>query len=249
MNIQLDCVLSKNKAREARRVEDSVRQTSRAIAIRKRNKFIEKHIKLVHLVAHKYSKKCNEPYEDLVQVGSIGLIKAANNFNEELNNAFSSFAVPKIEGEIQHYLRDKVPSLKVPRHAIEKFGQVRRLRRQFIASGRQITEEQVAIKIGMTVEQWKEIAALNSAPAKVSWDELPYEPMLEEEKKEDTSMVYEALSKLNSQQRYCVTQRFFQGASISDIANNLKTSTITVEAVLAESLYLLNSHLSSYYAA
>lgn len=235
MNIQLDCVLKSNKAR--------------VIAIRKRNKFIEKHIKLVHLVAHKYSKKCNEPYEDLVQVGSIGLIKAANNFKEELNNAFSSFAVPKIEGEIQHYLRDKVPSLKVPRHAIEKYGQVRRLRRQFIASGRQIDELQVAIKIGMTEEQWKEIAALNSAPAKVSWDELPYEPMLEEEKKEDNSFVYEALAKLSSQQRYCVTQRFFQGASISDIANNLKTSTITVEATIAESLYLLNSHLSNYYAA
>ncbi|MBW4598989.1 MAG: sigma-70 family RNA polymerase sigma factor [Calothrix sp. FI2-JRJ7] len=218
-----------------------------SIKIRKRNKFAEQNAKLVHKIAHKYTKKCNEPYDDIYQVGWIGLLKACDNFKPELNNAFSSFAVPKIEGEIQHYLRDKVPSLKVPRHALEKFAQVKRLRKQFIASGRELKEEQIAKKLGINEEQWKEITALNSAPAKVSWDELPYEPMIDEARTEDNSPVYEALAKLDSRQRYCITQRFFQGKSIQYIANNLKTSTITIEATIAEALYLLNSYLSSNY--
>lgn len=79
-----------------------------------RNKFILKNLNLARKVAHTHSRKCWEPYEDLEQVAVIGLIKAADNFNPNLG-AFSSYAIPKIDGEIKHYLRDK-SLLKIPRN-------------------------------------------------------------------------------------------------------------------------------------
>jgi RNA polymerase sigma factor (sigma-70 family) len=78
-----------------------------------RDKFILKNLNLARKVAHAHSRKCWEPYEDLEQVATIGLIKAADNFNPDLG-AFSSYAIPKIDGEIKHYLRDK-SLLKIPR--------------------------------------------------------------------------------------------------------------------------------------
>jgi RNA polymerase sigma-B factor len=53
--------------------------------------------------------------DDLKQVGCIGLMKAVRRFRPELGNAFSSFAIPYIRGEIQHYLRDRIPLIRPPR--------------------------------------------------------------------------------------------------------------------------------------
>ena len=222
----------------------------RSTKLRERDRFAEKHQKLVHKVVHRYVKKCSEPYDDLYQVGFIGLLKAVDRFDPKLENAFSSFAIPKIEGEIKHYLRDQVPSLKVPRYALEKFAQVKRLRKHFIASGRKLSEEQIAQKIGITCEQWREIANLNSPPAKVSWDELLYEPDANEKAVEGVceSSVYEVLAQLNSKHRYCINQKYLVGKRVEDIAISLKLPVTTINALIAEAIYLMNLYLSENYA-
>lgn len=223
----------------------------RSTKLRERDRFAQKHQKLVHKVVHRYIKKCSEPYDDLYQVGFIGLLKAVDRFDPKLENAFSSFAIPKIEGEIKHYLRDQVPSLKVPRYALEKFAQVKRLRKHFVASGRQLSEEQIAQKIGISTEQWREITNLNSPPAKVSWDELLYEPDINEKSVDGISggLVYDALTQLSSKHRYCITQKYLIGKQSEDIAISLKLSVLTINALVAEAIYLMNLYLSENYAA
>lgn len=216
---------------------------------KERNRFAERHQKLVHKVVHRYIKKCGEPYDDLYQVGFIGLLKAVDRFDPKLENAFSSFAIPKIEGEIKHYLRDQVPSLKVPRYALEKFAQVKRLRKHFVACGRQLSEEQIAQKIGISINQWQEIQNLNSPPAKVSWDEMLYEPNIEDKGSEDNSSIYEAISRLSTRQRYAVTQRYLMGRRIEDISKSLKIPVASVNELIAEAIYLMNLYLSENYAA
>jgi RNA polymerase sigma factor (sigma-70 family) len=67
-------------------------------------------LKLVHFVAQKFRGMVD--YDDLVQEGTIGLIKAANRFDPSLGNKFPSFAVPYIRGEIQHFIRDKSNTIK-----------------------------------------------------------------------------------------------------------------------------------------
>ncbi|CCQ51758.1 Cyanobacterial SigF-related sigma factor [Crocosphaera watsonii WH 8502] len=74
---------------------------------RLRNKILELNFGLVRREAHHWVHQCPESYEDLVQVGSLGLIRAIERFSIGKGHAFSSFAIPYIRGEIQHYLREK----------------------------------------------------------------------------------------------------------------------------------------------
>jgi RNA polymerase sigma-B factor len=70
-------------------------------------KFAEQHIGLVRKIAHQIKFKCEtETFDDLVSIGTIGLMKAVEKFDDSQGSAFSSLAVPYIRGEILHYLRD-----------------------------------------------------------------------------------------------------------------------------------------------
>ena len=80
-----------------------------------RNQLVQLNIGLVRKEVHHWLKQCNETYDDLLQVGCLGLIRAIERFEMSKGHAFSSFAIPYIRGEIQHYLRDRSPSMRVPR--------------------------------------------------------------------------------------------------------------------------------------
>ena len=80
-----------------------------------RNRLVKLNAGLVRKIAHRVSHQCAEPYEDLEQIGYIGLIRAIERFDPTQGCAFSSFAVPYIRGEMLHFLRDRGSSIKVPR--------------------------------------------------------------------------------------------------------------------------------------
>lgn len=84
-----------------------------------RNRIMELNFGLVRKEAHHWVAQCKESYEDLLQVGCLGLIRAIERFNIEKGHAFSSFAIPYIRGEIQHYLRDKGYSVRIPRRWLD----------------------------------------------------------------------------------------------------------------------------------
>lgn len=68
---------------------------------------IEEHFGLVHKIVNKYFKRTNlYEYDDLFQVGCIGLVKASKKFDESLGNKFSTFAITCIYGELKHHFRD-----------------------------------------------------------------------------------------------------------------------------------------------
>lgn len=73
-----------------------------------RARLIEDHLPLVRSIAGRYARGA-EPLEDLVQVGSVGLIKAVDRFEPERGNSLAALARPAIEGEIRHHLRDRTP--------------------------------------------------------------------------------------------------------------------------------------------
>jgi RNA polymerase sigma-B factor len=86
---------------------------SPSVAIR--NQLVRLNAGLVRKIAHRVSHQCSEPYEDLEQIGYIGLIRAIERFNPSQGCAFSSFAVPYIRGEMLHFLRDRGTAVKIPR--------------------------------------------------------------------------------------------------------------------------------------
>ena len=135
-----------------------------------RNQLVELNFGLVRKEAYYWVNQCHESYEDLVQVGCIGLIKAIEKFELSQRNAFSSYAMPYIRGEIQHYLRDKSVTVKIPRHWLEiqqkAVGVYRSLTDQY---HRQPTDRELAAALKISLSEWQEIklALINRTPLKI----------------------------------------------------------------------------------
>ncbi len=127
-----------------------------------------KNMGLVHSIASRFPYSGVE-YEDLVQIGSIGLLKAIRNFDASKGFAFSTYAVPVITGEIKRFLRDD-GAIKVSRAVRSNFIKIRacteKLRNE---RGRDPTVCELAEKTGLTLEEVVE--ALDSAARPASLDE------------------------------------------------------------------------------
>jgi RNA polymerase sigma-B factor len=80
-----------------------------------RRRLIEAHMPLVRAIARRHAGS-DEPLEDLVQVGAIGLIKAVDRYDPDRGTTFAAYAAPFIAGEIRHHLRDRCAPVRVPRH-------------------------------------------------------------------------------------------------------------------------------------
>ncbi|MDB9312783.1 RNA polymerase sigma factor SigF [Spirulina sp. CS-785/01] len=123
-----------------------------------RNQIVQLNIGLVRKEAHHWVNQCSESYEDLLQVGCLGLIRAIERFDLSKGHAFSSFAVPYIRGEIQHYLRDKVTSVRIPRRWLELRQQAVRVSRKLrIELQRTPTDAEIAEALDIDLREWQEI--------------------------------------------------------------------------------------------
>ncbi len=87
-------------------------QQSRDMTARER--LVEGHLPLVRRLCRRFSRS-GEPPEDLIQVGSIGLLKAIEKYNPTRGDSFVAFAVPVIVGEVKNYFRDHGWAVKIPR--------------------------------------------------------------------------------------------------------------------------------------
>jgi RNA polymerase sigma-B factor len=125
---------------------------------RLRNQIVEINLGLVRKEAHYWVNQCKETYDDLLQVGSIGLINAIDKFEIGKGYAFSTFAIPYIRGEIQHYLRDKGSVMKMPRRWFALMQQAGGITRDLQAKyQRQPTESEIALALDIPVSEWQEI--------------------------------------------------------------------------------------------
>jgi len=130
---------------------------SRNRDIKIRNKLVKLNTGLVRQVAHRIGKQCPEPYEDLEQLGYIGLIRAIERFQPSQGRAFSSFAIPYIRGEMLHYLRDKGSTMKIPRRLQEMYTKGKKFRKELIADlGRMPKDTEIAAKLGVSIKDWNE---------------------------------------------------------------------------------------------
>ncbi|MEO1208858.1 MAG: sigma-70 family RNA polymerase sigma factor [Cyanobacteria bacterium J06638_20] len=149
--------------------------------IRWRNKIAELNWGLVVKQAQKAMRICSEPRDDLLSEGSIGLISAIEGYDPTKGAAFSSFAIPKIYGAIQHYLRDNRFLHKVSQTGAELASRIRNLKIKLAKHGRIMSEEQIAIEVfELTSEQWADLDAETRSQTAASLDEseidLPCHP-------------------------------------------------------------------------
>ncbi len=114
---------------------------------------VQRFLPLARSLARRYERS-NEPLDDLVQVASVGLLKAIDRFDPARAVAFSSFAVPTIVGELKRHFRDKGWWLRVPRDLQELAFRVERVADELTPElGRAPTPDEIAARIGVPVEQ------------------------------------------------------------------------------------------------
>ena len=118
-----------------------------------RDALVERFLPLATRLARRYHGG-GEPLEDLVQVASMGLLKAIDRFDPARGTAFSSFAVPTIAGELKRYFRDKRWSVRVPRDLQELAVRVDRATNRLVHElGRAPTTAEIAQDVGVSIEQ------------------------------------------------------------------------------------------------
>lgn len=135
-----------------------LRSYQQSPSTRLRNQLVQLNIGLVRKEVHHWLQQCDETYDDLLQVGSLGLIRAIERFDVTKGNAFSSFAIPYIRGEIQHYLRDRSPSMRIPRQWLTLQRQAKKVIRQLNAElKRTPTDEEIAAALDISLSEWLEV--------------------------------------------------------------------------------------------
>lgn len=89
---------------------------------------VGRHLPLVRSLARRYLA-CGEPFDDLVQVGAVGLVAAARRFDAARGVPFAAYAAPTIDGELRRHLRDRASTIRVPRREQERAATLRRAAR------------------------------------------------------------------------------------------------------------------------
>lgn len=221
-----------------------------------RNQLVELNFGLVRKEAHFWSNQCSENYEDLLQVGCLGLIRAIERFELSKGHAFSSFALPYIRGEIQHYLRDRGSSVRIPRRwmALQRQGisVTRRLQAQL---NRQPTDAEVAAALDISPEEWQDIklASQNRAPLSLdtpvrdeeegatSLGELVPDPKYRSFQlaQEDQIRLQQALVRLEERTREVLEFVFLHDLTQKEVAERLDISVVTVSRRVKKGLDLL----------
>lgn len=133
---------------------------------------VENGMYLVKKIAGNISAQSGISNEDLVQVGSIGLIKAIEFFNPDKNTRFKTYASYFIRGEIKHYLRDKASIIKAPRELQELVFKISTAVKQLKEDGfEDPTEEQIAETVGVSVKKIHEVMELELCKSTLSLDQ------------------------------------------------------------------------------
>ena len=131
-------------------------------------KIVEEAMTLVKKIANAIATQSGVNNEDLIQVGSLGLIKSIESYRPNLNTKFRTYATYFIKGEIKHYLRDKAAMIKAPRELQELVFKITSTSKKLIEDGiEEPTAEDIANVLGISPEKVDEV--LNIDKYKNKW--------------------------------------------------------------------------------
>jgi RNA polymerase sigma-B factor len=224
-----------------------------------REELVVLHLNLVRFLAVRFANR-GEPIDDLVQVGTVGLLKAIDRFELERGVEFTTYATPTIVGEIKRYFRDKGWAVKVPRRLQELNLAVNRAGDKLaIDLGRSPTVAELAQHLNAGEDEILEAQELGQAYNLLSLDS---EVSGESDKKsqtladtvgvadtglallEDRANLERAFQVLTGRERVIIYLRFYESVSQTEIAKRLNVSQMHVSRLQAKALDKLRAVLA-----
>jgi RNA polymerase sigma-B factor len=215
-----------------------------------RDELIARYLPLARKLARRYAQS-SEPYEDLVQVASLALVKAVERFDPRRGFAFSSFAVPTIVGELKRHFRDTSWSVHVERGAQERARRISDAQQTLSGrSGRTPTVVELAQYLELSQEEVLDGLQTAEAYGTISLDT----PMISEDEEqstrlemigaedarlvlvEDQATVFAAAQSLPATEREILYLRFGEDLTQSEVADRVGVSQMQVSRLLRRSL-------------
>ena len=195
-----------------------------------RDEFIKANIPLVHSLANRFRGRGIE-YEELFSAGSVGLVKAYDNFDETRGLCFSTYAVPVILGEIKRLFRDG-GAVKMSRSLKELSMKAARARDELSKNGAEPTVNEIADYLGISPEDAAEAIAAGLPPVSLTSAEDGGEYDLPDDSRESALMdklaLRQCLAELAENDRRLIILRYFRDKTQSQTAELLGMTQVQV---------------------
>jgi RNA polymerase sigma-B factor len=220
-----------------------------------RARMVERGMPLVRALARPYGGR-GEDLDDLVQAGSVGLVKAIDRFDPNAGTRFVAFASPNITGEIKRHFRDHCWSIHVPRSVQELDAKINRESAQIAQkSGRKPGVEELSKRLGVPERQVADAMIGGQGYRSLSLDHPAGETReaLDLFGADDVSyaavdrrsLVMDAISALDEREREMVVLRYFDEQLQREIANRFGISQMQVSRILASALQKMHDYLAA----
>lgn len=210
-----------------------------------RDQIIQASLPLVKRIAYGLARRSTDPVEDLIQVGSIGLIKAVDQFKPDAGAKFQTYATHLITGEIRHYLRDKTAMIRAPRELQELSFRINRLVQNLTSRlGREPLDIEIAHELQVSVSRVNEAYEVDRRRTLISLDQALSNDAGSEQSlidtlvdgryqsnqmaKEERLMLAEAIKQLKDGLREVVQLTFYEDLSQTEVAKRLGISQMQV---------------------
>ncbi len=216
--------------------------------LKNRNERVENNLGLVHACAKRFRDRGIE-YDDLFQAGCVGLIKAADNFDETRGFSFSTYAVPVILGEIKRIFRDG-GSVKIGRAIKEKSrNAVRRKEEISVSLGREPTVSELADSLGIDVAETAmllnaSMPALSLTTGEEGEEQLDIPIDSPENEISDFLALRQVLASLDDRDKRMIELRYYKGLTQQKTADNLGMTQVQVSRREKAVLEIIRKKLS-----
>lgn len=221
--------------------------------VRAREELAQRCMPLVKSLARKYAGR-GEDLEDLVQAGTVGLVKAIDRYDMDAGYRFVSFAVPNISGEIRRHFRDNTWAVHVPRSMQELDAKIQATTRAAVAdTGHEPTDDDLAEQLGATVTDIREARRAGTSYRALSMDA----PAGEARNLADThgrtdpgyarveaaATVQDAMSALDDRERAVLRMRFDEELLQREIAEHIGVSQMQVSRIIRAAVDRMSDHV------
>ena len=185
----------------------------------RRNARVEHHMRLVEPLARRYAAKSGQDPDDLLQVGLMGLLRAAERYEGPRKIPFSAFARPHIRGAILHYLRDKAPIIRLPRAL-------------------QTSDRDVGAGFNAATQQ-RRLVPLDDDLISQEADHTS-----ELDRREHRQQLTGALQRLARQERVALEEVILKGQSLRDVGHQVGVSAMTIQRRVKRGLAQMRQQLT-----